>query len=488
MHRLAKKSFRIGNRGKLTLCSVLKTIEEHRLYLELGYSTVAGYAQAHFGYRRTETYEAVRTSRALDALPKSRVAFARGRIGWSKVKLIARVATPETEAEWLDHAKRHTVEQLEAEVRDAAAKRRDTPRSERYGLPNLEQRLVMRFSRSELEKVRLGLSRLQEEVAAKTGQDDVPLRDLLLYLCERLAAGGTEELEARSGSAPLPYAVVYHRCPACRASGIQTTEGLVEVPADEVDRVEGDAHVELVEEDGNPQRPAPDVDRPTPPKMRPPILLREGLRCANPNCGKKAHQCHHIQLRSEGGPTRMCNEIALCSTCHALVHAGLLKVTGRPGEALEWTTAGSALDQGVLKESAEVEGLPVIQLPTGCPDDNASGYPDGGHGTTRPVAPLGTLPSDLLRDLIGGLENLGFDKRTAKADLLRAAAELPPGQCTEKTLLEAAFRYRRDRNRAGRRVTGDVRIPVPARSPHPDAGRPSGRPESGRSAPPPDPG
>jgi hypothetical protein len=214
--------------------------------------------------------------------------------------------------------------------------------------------------------------------------------------------------------------------------------------------------------------------------MRRKILLREGLRCANPHCGKAAHQCHHIQMRSEGGPTRMWNEIALCSTCHALVHAGLLKVTGRPGQALDWTTAGDTLDRRVEEAEPGSEVLPVIEIP--------SAYPDAANGSGPSVPPSWTLPPDLLKNLIRQLEHCGFDKKTAKADLLRAAAELLPGECTEKTLLETAFRNRRERNRAGRQPTGDVRVPVPPAGALGIAHPHGGRPESGRAELPSEPG
>jgi hypothetical protein len=216
------------------------------------------------------------------------------------------------------------------------------------------------------------------------------------------------------------------------------------------------------------------------PKLRRQILLREGQRCANPYCRKTAHQCHHIRLRSHGRPTELWNEVALCSTCHALVHAGRLRVTGRPGEALEWTTAGTTLDRELSSHGDEAGQLPVVQLPSAFPNGGSSGIPDdatreaaagrfpsppGAGRTAVQASPaVGTLPPDLLRDLIGGLEKLGFDKVTAKHDLLRAAAELPYGKCTEKTLIEAALEYRRERDLAARRNTGDVRIPAPTRA------------------------
>jgi 5-methylcytosine-specific restriction endonuclease McrA len=402
--------------------------------------------------------------RALEGLPECTRAFAEGRVGWSKLRAITRVATPESEGEWLSFAAAHTVEEVEAEVRDGMAKKRDRPRKDRHGLPNLEQRLLLKFTRSEMEKVRLGLGRLQEELAAKLGEDDIALRDLLLYACERLAAGGTAELDARAGEGALPYAVVYHRCPDCRASGMWTGEGLVEVDASEVDRIEGDAHVEHVE-DAAPVRhdrpPRAERDRPTPPKLRRQVLLRDGLRCANPHCELPARHCHHIVFREDGGATELGNEVALCTTCHALVHAGLLEVTGRPGEDLRWKAVATTFDRDLPARTAGA--LPVIQLPSGDPDKGTvSGRPDESPASGCPDgAP--PLPQDVTRDVIHALKkHFGFDKETARRDLLRAAAELPAGQCGEQDLIQAALEYRRERNRAPVQRARDVRV-----APHP---------------------
>lgn len=43
-----------------------------------------------------------------------------------------------------------------------------------------------------------------------------------------------------------------------------------------------------------------------------------------------------IVFRSKGGRTVLSNEVTVCDRCHALIHAGLLEVTGRPGEELKW--------------------------------------------------------------------------------------------------------------------------------------------------------
>ena len=48
LHELALEAFRVGNRGRLSLCEVLRILSETRLYLDLGFSSVAAYADTFF--------------------------------------------------------------------------------------------------------------------------------------------------------------------------------------------------------------------------------------------------------------------------------------------------------------------------------------------------------------------------------------------------------------------------------------------------------
>ena len=48
LHELALEAFRIGNRGRLSLCEVLRVLHETRAYLALGFPSLAAYAGAFF--------------------------------------------------------------------------------------------------------------------------------------------------------------------------------------------------------------------------------------------------------------------------------------------------------------------------------------------------------------------------------------------------------------------------------------------------------
>ena len=102
-----------------------------------------------------------------------------------------------------------------------------------------------------------------------------------------------------------------------------TRDGFVEVACGEVERYEGSAEPVV-------------IDGPTPPALRRRVLAREARRCGNPRCHDRADHCHHIVFRARGGKTELANEVAVCRTCHALIHAGLLRVVRDPSGELQW--------------------------------------------------------------------------------------------------------------------------------------------------------
>ncbi|MCI0670846.1 MAG: HNH endonuclease, partial [Myxococcaceae bacterium] len=300
-----------------------------------------------------------------------------------------------TEGEWLAFARGHTHEALAAEVQDAIAKDRLRPREERYGLPNLGVRLVVRLTRSEHERMLHGLARVAPELSQRLGGEEVEMKDVLLYLAEWLLATepAARALQRRPRAEPAET-ILYHRCPQCKRAVIHTPEGLVEITGEEIERIEGRARVEVLETvdegtglagkattsgeeamtgrgatTGDEARSSPGgdgseaLDPPTPPALRRKLLLRDGARCSNPYCQNPADHCHHIVFRSRGGRTVPENEAATCSTCHALIHAGLLSVTGTAGEGLRWRARAEESDVRVPRAKGGQYGQEGAVLP-----------------------------------------------------------------------------------------------------------------------------
>jgi len=67
------------------------------------------------------------------------------------------------------------------------------------------------------------------------------------------------------------------------------------------------------------------------------VLERTKGICAVPGCTRPAEHEHHLVLRSQGGGEESWNRIGLCDYHHlAGIHGGLITLTGRAGERLEW--------------------------------------------------------------------------------------------------------------------------------------------------------
>jgi len=217
---------------------------------------------------------------------------------------------------------------------------------------------------------------------------------------------------------------------------VATRDGFVEVSSDEVERFEGSAEQVV-------------IDGPTPPGLRRRVMAREGGRCGNPRCRNRADHCHHIVFRSQGGKTELANEVAVCVTCHALVHAGLLRVSGDAGPNLRWVpiSCADSLKRGVSSGSAvatrlgspQADRLPVLHLV------NESAVADshrGPHVAQSAVADAPGVAGDGPNrdDLAQGLIRLGVPVGRSRLLIDAAIAALPRAEASEAEILRQAIR------------------------------------------------
>lgn len=88
-------------------------------YFELGFSSLGAYAteRCELGRRWVEGAQCL--ARRLEALPGLRQSVAFGEVCWSRAELVARMARPDTERQWIDVARNRTVRELRALVRHA---------------------------------------------------------------------------------------------------------------------------------------------------------------------------------------------------------------------------------------------------------------------------------------------------------------------------------------------------------------------------------
>jgi len=88
-----------------------------RAYERLGYARLGDYARERLGVSARTLQDLARVDSQLGELPRLEAALGSGGLAWSRVRLVARVATPDDERGWIARARTRSVRQLEREVR-----------------------------------------------------------------------------------------------------------------------------------------------------------------------------------------------------------------------------------------------------------------------------------------------------------------------------------------------------------------------------------
>ena len=301
-----RRTWRLGDVSRRGAAFYLADMHDRGLHQALGRPTAVSYAVRELGIARRTARELIEVGLRLRELPVIDAAFAEGRVTWSQVRRLCAVATAENEGQWLDRALGITQDEMDRLVR--RTRRGDAPPAEGSGLP--QPRFAVRLELDALQWAVFEQARakLRAELAP-SGDGPIPDEELILEMARMVL------LSDADGTVPGRRAV---------------DGGMFKVVVRE-----GDAPV-IVGEDGvEPLDPAvaePALsDGATPPKLRAKVFARDDHRCQNCGSGRSL-QAHHVQFRSDGGSTALENLVTTCSTCHGLVHHGLLSVDVATGD------------------------------------------------------------------------------------------------------------------------------------------------------------
>ena len=161
------------------------------------------------------------------------------------------------------------------------------------------------------------------------------------------------------------------------------------MPQEVIDRVKGSANTVEISADEEWEVIVDDVltpliDKPNTAALARKVVLRDGACCAN--CKRRLGlHAHHIRFRSKGGRTVLANECAVCVRCHALLHAGLLKICGNPIDGITFHTRAEEMTEEFLKEAEEdVASVPVLIV---SPAKEAGAEEPSGRPETIETAP-----------------------------------------------------------------------------------------------------
>jgi hypothetical protein len=171
------------------LAFYLADMDARGLHQERGFSTLVHYARERLGLSKRRAYELLRAGQKLLELPSIDRAFAEQRIGWSKVQLLVKVATPEHEEAWLERALALTVRELEREI--ARSKEGQAPRKpgDQRGLSHIKFSIGAKVSPLTHRK----WDRAKAKLSAELGHplSDAEVLDLMAEMCLGTDADGT---------------------------------------------------------------------------------------------------------------------------------------------------------------------------------------------------------------------------------------------------------------------------------------------------------
>jgi len=117
--RLAELGAALGPLRRVQ-AALAERLRASRAWERLCYARPNDYARERLGISNRQVQELARVDRALAELPALEHALLANALPWSKVRLVARVATAESEAVWIERARAVSTRQLEQEVRALA--------------------------------------------------------------------------------------------------------------------------------------------------------------------------------------------------------------------------------------------------------------------------------------------------------------------------------------------------------------------------------
>jgi holliday junction DNA helicase RuvB len=372
--RAANRRTDVGHRE---LSFYLAEMQDRGLYQMLGYANAIEYACRTLLLNKRTAQELITVGRALAELELVDEAFCSGRLRWSQVRLLVRIAVKETQAAWVERALTLSWNEFDREV--ATSEKGRPPRQDRKGIPQVKIVIRGKVSRLDYETWELTKKKLEAERGEPMSDADCMAYAGRLILSTR--ADGT--VAGRERLRDSIYRTVMQVCPSCESRTLQTPEGPAEISDCEAERLACDAK--------------------TPSGMREKVLVRDGFMCRACKTRIDLH-AHHVIWRSKKGPTTPWNLVTLCDRCHGLVHEGLLLVSGKAPNGVSITDRhGKPLDS-----AGAITGLKLRNLRIEAQAE-ASRAAAAGEGATPSSAPA--EPAEMTIARIPGRFDLPWFRR-----------------------------------------------------------------------------
>ena len=331
------------NASTYELLVLIREFDERAGWLKWGLESCSQWLHWRCDLSRPAAREKVRVAHALKQLPAISIAFSDGRLSYSKVRALTRVATPSNEDELLAFALSTTA----ARVEERCHQMRNTFADATQAANRVHARREVRvFRDAERGVVRLSVELPMEdgdlvcraldkgvEAGGETGPEfeatswGAQQADALVAVARSYLAGAPR----KSSGATNGYEVVVHVDDAA----LHGEEGRSDLPVESVKRLCCDGSVVSMVDgvDGEPLSIGR-KQRTVSVAMKRALRARDG-GCSFPGCTHKRFvDAHHVRHWADGGTTSMANLLLLCSMHHRLVHEGGYEI--RKDTAGEW--------------------------------------------------------------------------------------------------------------------------------------------------------
>ncbi|HEU4980940.1 MAG TPA: DUF222 domain-containing protein [Solirubrobacterales bacterium] len=333
--------------------------------------------------------EHVRVARRLEDLPRIHEEFASGRLSYSKVRALTRIAEPDTEEDLIELARHATASQIERVVR--GLRRVTTEEAEEQGAARY---LVTWWEDDGSLSIR---AQLPPEEGSAFLQGLEAAHDRLRESGAEDASGapgsGSAEPYPEGGSAEPPQPIRHTHADALveLARGGAGYDVVVHVDADVLShdargqvriddgpalapetarRLGCDASLIPIIERGGSALTVGRKTRAVPPALRRAVEARDG-RCRFPGCEHRRFlDAHHLVHWAHGGETAKSNLIMLCRHHHRFVHEGRVLVNGDADRVVHFRLrTGTELRAAPPGPDGSAEGLAALNDDAGHPID-----------------------------------------------------------------------------------------------------------------------
>jgi 5-methylcytosine-specific restriction endonuclease McrA len=372
LHRRLKRIVKARGALDAQEAEALREADRLRLWRHYGYASLLDYMEIEMGYTPRVALERFRVAKAIVELPAIADAMAQGDLSFSAGRELTRVATPETEQEWLEAVGDKNVRDIEDMVSGHQRGEKPTDPVD----PKLRTR-AHRFDDID-EETRVMLRQARQILERECG-DRMSDRDFLRTFARMVIDGAATP--SRTGP---PYVIAVTICERCKR-GWQDGGGLtVEMSPATVDMALCDAlHIGSIAETtsctansrahgdhASDQASADTSARPLnvkrdektksplhakreqktkrarstiPPALRRKVKHRDHGRCRVPGCRSSRNvDQHHLQPIALGGKHDEENIISLCESHHLAHHSGALLIEGAASSAVFTRRAHSA--------------------------------------------------------------------------------------------------------------------------------------------------